>query len=588
VTEEVVGGCVGRLGRWCRSSETNERNEMERNSVYLWVAMLMAVGLFAAACSSGEPEADPAPDAAPDTAGAEGDTAAGRTTLEAVMSEEATDLIPHTTTEQGKAAVLHTIFMPLLETDDANQIFSKILESWGISDDATTATLTLKPDIEWSDGTLMTSADVVMTLTQYLDNNISSHAGRIGGVVGQTAFVDGSADSISGLSAPDELTTVVELENPDVSWVNNLAVLGKNIPILPHHVLGEVPHDELLDHEYFRTYPVTSGPYKFVEFVPGQHAELEKNDNWSLGEPGFERVFLKILATDVMSAQLEAGEVQLMYPVDAADADRIGELPGMLIKRATGVAPELWSLMYYEPLLDPRVRQAMIYAIDREAICEQALQGFCTTPLTNTRQIAPEWSIPTEDMIEYRYDPERARELLEEANWDPNTELTFFARPGRSYVDTALAIAQGNMAEVGINWTIVNTDTGGLLQALEDAPDSALQGFWVSGADFTIDPSAVEVYVACDTHYPDGANTTHYCDPELDELFDAGRQAVDLEEREEIYHEAFRRLNQNPAEIYLYVVDSIVAHDSGLKGVKAHGNLSSHYWNIGEWYWEEE
>jgi peptide/nickel transport system substrate-binding protein len=101
-------------------------------------------------------------------------------------------------------------------------------------------------------------------------------------------------------------------------------------------------------------------------------------------------------------------------------------------------------------------------------------------------------------MIEYRYDPDRARELLAEAEadgaWDPSTELIFYHRPGRSYVDTAIAIAQAQMAEVGINWTIINTDTGGLIDGIREQPIGTLDGFWVSGANFTVDPSAVQVY----------------------------------------------------------------------------------------------
>ena len=565
------------------------------------VVALLAVGLVAAACATGDgddveqaatdesPDVDDSSDEGGD-APPDGDE---RRILEAVISEETTSLVPHVGTEQGRGAVFHAIHMPILEPDVENDLYSKVLESWEITDDALTVTLTMKPDLEWSDGAPMTADDIVMTLTQYLDGNISAHAGRIGGVLGQQAFTDGEADSIEGLNAVDDRTIEIQLETPDVAWIPNLAVLQANLPILPSHILGDVPHDELLDHEYFRTHEVSSGPFKLADFVEGQFVELERNDNWSLGDPYFERVFLKIIDTDVMSAQLETREIQFMFPVDSADAERIGNLQGIELVSHVGTAPELWSIMHDVPL-DTRVRQAMLFAIDREAICEQALQGFCSTPVTNIRQITPEWSLPTQadfpDLIEYRYDPDRARELLAEAEadgaWDPNTTLTFFARPGRSYVETALSIAQGQMAEVGINWEIINTDTAGLLDGIREQPPGTLDGFWVSGANFTIDPSAVQVYASCDTAKT-GANLISYCDPELDELWFAGRQETDPDARAEIYKEAFYRMNQDPAEIYLYIIDTIVAHDERLKGVTGHGNISSVYWNIGEWFWEE-
>ena len=581
------------------------------NSTTRWqrlTLLLTVLAMILAACSSGDTADEttttagdsPGTTAAPDDGDGDspGTTAAPddgeELVLQAVMSEEATDLNPLTTGQQGKGQVFQAIFMPLLETNAEKQIYSKTLESWESSPDARVATLTLKPDIEWNDGTPMTSEDIYMSLTMYLDNNISNRAVRIGGVLGQQAYVDGTADSIEGLRIIDDRTIEIELENPDAAWLPNIAAQAEDLPILPAHVLGDVPHSEMLDHPYFREFPVTSGPYQFVQFVDGQYAEFVRNDNWSLGTPGFDRVFFRIVSTDVQSAQLETGEIQFMFPVDPADFDRISAIDGVTVGSQTGVAPELWSIMHDIDPLDARVRQAMLFAIDREAICQQAMSGHCSTPITNIRQIAPEWAIPTPDeypdMIEYTYDPDRARELLAEAEadgaWDPDRELIFYARPGRSYVDTAIAIAQGQMAEVGINWTIINTDTGGLIDAIREQPLGTLNGFWVSGADFTVDPSAVQVYTSCNTART-GANLISYCRPELDALWEAGRQTAVQEERAQIYHDAFRLLNKDPAEIYLYVVDSIIAYDSRIKGIEPHGGIGQPYWNIGEWYWEE-
>jgi peptide/nickel transport system substrate-binding protein len=561
--------------------------------------MATALAMVAAACGGGESTTTTAAPATTTTtaagettttSGSEEPPSGGLTTLQVVMSEEATDLIPFTVGQQGKNQVFQAMLMPLLEMTADNEISSRILDEWGASEDARTVTLRLKSDIEWSDGTPMTTADILRTLTIYLDNNFSSQAGRYGGVLGQAAFVEGTTEDIEGLRVIDDLTIEIELANPDAAWLPNLASGATNLPILPAHILGDVPNAEMADHEYFRTFPVTSGPYNFVQFVEGQFAEFVRNDNYSLGTPGFERVFFRIVATDVQSAQLETGEVQFIFAIDPADADRIGNIPGVTVGSKTGIAPELWSIMHDDGSLDVRVRQAMLFAIDREAICQQAMQGYCSTPVTNIRQLAPAWAIPTDGLIEYTYNPDRARELLAEAEddgaWDPDTELVFYHRPGRGYTDTAITIAQAQMAEVGINWTVINTDTGGLIDAIREQPIGTLQGFWVSGANFTVDPSATQVYYSCDTART-GANLISYCRPELDELWKAGRLTTVQDERQEIYHDAYRFMNADPARIYLYVVDNIVAYDERLKGVKPHGGVGFPYWNIGEWYWEE-
>lgn len=541
---------------------------MRRKEFRFLAVLLMAFSSFAVACGGSETSSDP-------------------TTLNTVMSEEAPDLSPFTATGQGKAQIFSAIDHPLLGTDDTSKVVSQILESWETSDDGMTVTLVLKPKLEWSDGKPLTSADVLMSLTQYLDPNLSASAGRIGGVAGQEEYAAGTADTISGLAAPDELTVTVQLAKPDMAWTANVAAVGFNLPILPSHILGDVPHDKLLDDPFFKTHPVSSGPYQLVEFLPGQHAELKKNKNWSLGEAGFDKVFFKILTSDVASAQLETGEIQYMFPVDAADVDRIKRIEGVTVASHDGVAPEVLALNYADPKLqDPRIRQAMLYAIDRVGICKTVLAGHCTTPLTNIRQQGPEWAIPTDGVTTYDYDPEKAKQLLADAGWDPNTTLTLLTRSGRSYVDKAMTIAQGQLADVGMNFKLVNMDTSQLLETIKDPLGDAWQAFWVSGADFTIDPVAMQAYATCANRYPTGANTSQYCDPETDALLLAGRTESDQEKRGQLYQDAFRRLNQDPSEISLYVVDSIAAFDSRLKGVKVHGNLSSQYWNIGEWHWE--
>ncbi|NED97924.1 ABC transporter substrate-binding protein [Phytoactinopolyspora alkaliphila] len=510
--------------------------------------------------------------------------ATGRDTLEVAIAQEPTDLVPYTAGQQGKSMTFDLVFMPLLYTDDENEVQSDILESWELDDSATTVTLRLRDNLTWSDGEQLTSADVVMTLTQALDPNISIMAGPMAGVVGTDEFAEGAANEISGLSAPDEKSVVIDLADPDATWLPNLVL--RKLPILPQHILGEVPHDELAEHEFFRTVPVSSGPYTLKEHQSGQYLEFEKNMEWQPGA-AFDRVTFRVVSVDVMSAQLETGEIQFMFSIDPTDVERVGALESIEVESTSGIAPGVWAIQHFEPLLDPQVRQAMAYAIDREAICDAVYKGYCETPIANIRQLGPEWAIPEDDVTEYRYNPERARQLLDEAGWDSDTELTFllFAHvtgaPKR-----AIEIAQGNMADVGINWSIETIDVAEFLDRAAEEPDS-FHGFYTAGADFTVDPSSVEAYTSCESHYPNGSNIIRYCNEELDDHWRTGRRESSAEKRAAVYQRAFRLLNEEVPEIYLLVPDSIIAYDSRLKGVRVHSNKDMQFWNIGEWTWEE-
>lgn len=505
-----------------------------------------------------------------------------------LSSEIQAPFIPLETGRQGNGQVFSIIYDPLFFMTDENEIASRVLESWEFSDDATTLTLEVAEGRTWNDGTPITAADVVTTLEMYLDSNISVWAGRIGGVLGEDEYIDGSASEISGISAEGSTVEIV-LKEPDVAWLANIAAISFDLPLLPDHVFGDMPRDDILANEFWDTHPVSSGPYQFVTYQTDQFVELEANPNWSLGTLGFDSVIMRLSPTDVATTQLETGELHILSPLSPTDAEALADSEGIVVESRTGVAPEGMVFDWPDPQLnDPRIRQAIMHAIDREAICQTVLAGFCSVPLTNVRLIAPEWAIPTEGMIEYDYDPERARELLDEAGWQEGDTLVLFHTPGVEYRDQHVVLIQGYLAEVGIDVEIVNIETGPKVDAGRTAEGREAFSFFIqSGANFTVDPSSPEAYARCDTHRSPtgGANSSWFCNPELDALWDAGRLTADQDERTEIYHDAFRLLNADPPNGWLFVADSIVAYNENIVGVMPHGNPSEQYWNIGDWRW---
>jgi peptide/nickel transport system substrate-binding protein len=506
-------------------------------------------------------------------------------TLQAVMSDEADDLNPFTPNEQGKSQILSVIDMPALYVNDDGQSTSKMLTSWTESADATSVTLKMKPNLQWSDGKPLTSADVVMSLTAYLDSTISSNAGRVGAVVGGDALSKGTTDKLAGVTAPDATTVTIKLASPDASWISKFALAGAYWPILPEHILGKVTLKDLPSNSFFKTWPVSAGPYTLAKFVQGQYVQVNRNDKWSLGKANFEHVVFQVLSTDQMTAKLQTGEVQYIYTVDPSDVERVKSMSDVTVASHEGVAPEVYGLNNAAPeLKDPRVRQAMLYAIDREGICKTILAGHCTVPLTNLRQIGPSWSIPTSGVTSYNYDPAKAKELLKEAHWNPSTKLTFLARTQRSYVDKAVTAAVGQLKAVGFNVQIRNITTAQLLDIIEKK--TGWDMFWVSGADFVVDPDEWTDYLLCSDRYPNGANTAQYCNPQVDKLLEQGLRSTNQDQRAQAYHQAFTLVNKDPGEIYMYVVDTIIAYNSHLTGVKPSGNLSGGYWDIASWGWK--
>ncbi|HJR91000.1 MAG TPA: ABC transporter substrate-binding protein [Acidimicrobiia bacterium] len=578
-----------------------------------WLALVLTLALAMAACATPDPDAGSSTTAAsggettitteaPTTETTSGDTTTpptepeGRTTLEVVIPTDPVALNPYPETAGNRAVVLMAMFLPLIQVDNEQNIYSDILESWEVSDDATTITLTVKDGLEWSDGTPITSADVALSLRHHLDTRISTLGGRLAGVAGITEYIEGEAEEISGLATPDDSTVVITLENPDAAWLPNWASLTRLNSMFPAHILGDVPAEDIPTHEYFETFPVVSGAYKFVEYVPDQYVELEANENFSLGTPGFEQVFFKIITeAEARLAQLQTGEIQYVDGVGAADIERLEAIDGITVERAEGLNPNVIGFNDQSPAFeDPRVKQALVHAIDRAGLCEQVFLGFCSVSDVNVRLVGDQvaWAVPTveDGMIDYAFDPERARQLLEEAGWDGSTTLNLWlmSQAAPEPVIQAINIMQAQWADVGVNVEITNVDVPTLLDNLGGVElNTDVNMFWNAGAVFTLDPSSVQPYNQCATVYPNGPNLTHYCDEATDGLWAEARLSADQAVRAPLYHEIFLAENQNPNNLHFAVLDNIVAYDSRLKGVKVQGDHWQTYWNMWEWTWEE-
>jgi peptide/nickel transport system substrate-binding protein len=578
-----------------------------------WLALVLVLALSVAACATPDPDAGSittttaSGDTTSSTEGPSTETTSaetttpptepeGRTTLEVVIPTDPVAMNPFPETAGNRAVVLMAMFLPLIQVDNEQNIYSDILDSWEVSDDATTITLTVREGLEWSDGTPITAADVALSLRHHLDTRISTLGGRLAGVAGVTEYIEGNADSISGIETPDDSTVVITLENPDAAWLPNWASLTRLNSMFPAHILGDVPPEDIPTHEYFETFPVVSGAYKFVEYVPDQYVELEANENFSLGTPGFEQVFFKIITeAEARLAQLQTGEIQFVDGVGASDIERLEGLDGITVETAEGLNPNVIGFNDQSPAFeDPRVKQALVFAIDRQGLCEQVFLSYCSVSDVNVRLVGDQvaWAVPTveDGMIDYSFDPDRARQLLEEAGWDSSTTLNLWlmSQAAPAPVIQAINIMQAQWADVGVNVEITNVDVPTLLDNLGGVElNTDVHMFWNAGAVFTLDPSSVQPYNQCATDYPNGPNLTHYCDETTDGLWAEARLSADEAERAPLYQEIFLAENQNPNNLHFAVLDNIVAYDSRLKGVKVQGDHWQTYWNIGEWTWEE-
>lgn len=469
------------------------------------------------------------------------------------------------------------IFSRLLKVDTDLNLVPDLAESYEISDDATQFTFTLRDDAVWHDGEPLTIDDVIFTYRLGMQAAAAAKQwGKLSQIVGAKELNEGTSDEVAGLERVDDQTIRFTLAAPNVAWLFGTALSNSLMWILPEHLLADADPAALDQHPFMLKPEVGSGAYKFIEYVPDQYVQFEANPDYHLGAPKIGQVFLQLAVPTTQLAQLESGQLHLMPRMSPRDGDRLKDDPSLRIVPAPGVGV-FQIAINNERFPDKRVRQAFMYAIDRQALLDVVELG--QGRLVDSTVIGPEWAT-YDDLNHYAYDPERARELLAEAEWDGSQTISLTWSQGFQAIELAAPVFQQQLAEVGVTIELAPLESAAYLQAVVTEPDFDLA--WFGGGSYGMDPDVSSTYYLCANFTPGGGNTTHYCNEELDELFIAGRGTPDIEERAEIYHEVARILNEDVPTVFLWSNNLIWGMSANLEGVRPGPNQYI-WWNIQEW-----
>ena len=452
------------------------------------------------------------------------------------------------------------------------------IEQWSVSPDARTWTFTLRRGLKWSDGRPATAQDLVFTLTRALDRRTGSiWAGPLTIIEGAPAYVEGRAQTVSGIRQVDDLTVRVTLSDPNSALFVSGMVTHRPLPILPAHILGNVPPGELARHAFWNKPDVTLGPFVFVRYQPDQFLEVRANPNYWGPKAQVDRMILRITPTvDAAVAQVERGEVQITN-IPALEAERLGKVASLRILKAPGTAPIRITFDHTKPYFkDRRVRQAFQQAIDREGLVKTVLQGYGLVPAHDI--LGPAWA--KSDIKPYPFSPDRARALLREAGWDPNRRVTLSLIPGFRDRDLAVTIIQQQLRDVGVQMDIRQQDLGTVLRGFIDRSfDMYLYG----GGNFRLDPDFVCLLYCSENFYPSGANLGHYSNERIDTLAGAGRRLGRTDLRARVYADLAKTIYDEVPNIWLYVADTVYAVQRNVTGFVAHTNYETMFWNGYAW-----
>nr|MDQ3399221.1 ABC transporter substrate-binding protein [Deinococcota bacterium] len=349
----------------------------------------------------------------------------------------------------------------------------------------------------------------------------------------------------------DDYTVSFTLEAPNPGLLGKLA-MNKAVGIIAR---------ESVEDGTINTGPIGTGPFVISDFQPGIGVGLARNERyWQDGLPYLDAVNIRIIADDtVRNTALISGDVDWVFSVPLQSVERLRERDDLIIDEVPAGAYYYIGLnLNRERLSDPRVRQAIAYAINRENIATAAAFGNAEI----TQDPIPSSSAWHFGYAPYEYNPETARRLLAEAGFENGFELEIMPTTELEETVRMAQVIQSDLAQVGIRASIRTLEWA---EWLEEQGAGNYDSYVLSWNGL-IDP---DDYFYAQHRSGEVFNFTGYSNPEVDALLDRGRRTQDPEERRVIYEEINRTIVDEAPYIYLYNPLNIQAYRPDVRGYEA-------------------
>lgn len=420
------------------------------------------------------------------------------------------------------------LFLPLAQMNSDLKYTYRLAKDI-TTEDNTNFIVSLNKDIKWTDGKPVTADDVIFTLNTVTDPAVkAAQPYYFNAIKGTDETGRKDEKELSGVKKIDDHTISIETKYPIALDVFNNNI-SSNLKTIPKHVLSGVSPETINQNKYLQEPTVTDGPFKYVKYVAGQYLSLVANDDYYLGKPKIQSLNFKILSGTQITVQLENGEIDMNYPlignIPSDDYARVKTFAN--VRTIEGIPSNVQVLFINCKAIDNvKVRQAIDLAIDRESILKNILKGegeIYKTPITSR---AKYWN---QSIATATYNPEKAKQLIQESGWDTTKEIVFSVPAGNATREKAASIIAEELKAVGLNVVIRKADLATTLGNVQKRKyDLSIIGM----PDVPLN-SIKYLRVYASSKY----TWTNYSNPEADTLVDRiEREADEAKLQRDYYH----------------------------------------------------
>jgi peptide/nickel transport system substrate-binding protein len=461
-------------------------------------------------------------------------------TLVMIIESSPTNLDPRVGVDAQSQRIDELLFDPLVRSDAHFNVQPWLAQSWDVPDPLTYI-FHLRPGVRFQNGQPLTARDVKWTFDSLISGKIRSAK-------------SGAFASVSRIDAPDDHTVIFHLKQPFVPLLWNLS-----------GAMGIVPYGSGED---FNRYPIGSGPFRFVSAAQDKNVIIERNPDYWSTLPKLVRVEFKVIP-DATTRALELRKQSADVAINSLVADTVVALKrdrDLTVIEAPGTNYAYIALNLRDPILkDVRVRRAIAYAINIEPIIHYLLRDEARPAYS---VLPPQHWAYDGDVAHYPHDPERARQLLDEAGYPEKNGVRFHITMKTSTEESTrllAAVLQQQLRQVGIALDIRSYESATFMSDVVKGAYQIHSLRWIGGNQ---DPDIFENLFATSSFAPKRANRTFYSNPQVDELIRQGRSTLDQQKRKQIYDEIQQILAQDLPYINLWYLDNVLVHTNRVHGIE--------------------
>ena len=526
----VLGGCADGTGE---SSEDNSSKESTTESTQ------PDSGQSDASTESNDSEESTEVQESGEESGSEGGSASGQAgdmyggSIVVGVQQDIDSLDPHKATAAGTKEIIFNIFEGLVKPDENGNLINAVASDYTISEDGLVYTFTLRDNVKFHNGNVVTAEDVKYSLE------------RVSGLLDGTPLIS-TLSTIKSVDILDEKTVQVTVENANTELIYSFVAA-----IIPAGS-GE---DETAD-------PIGTGPFSFVSYKPQQGIVLAKNpDYWQEGLPYLDQVEFKIInSADTALLELQGGTIDFYAYLTDSQAQAL-QGSHQVISSPTNMVQALFLNNAVEPLNDVRVRQAISYALDKESINDFVGGGNGTLLSSAMLPTLKEYYVDLNDTYGTTANVEKAKELLAEAGFSDGLDLEITIPADYEFHMQTGEVIVEQLKAVGINATIKAIEWGTWL-------DEVYNGRKFAATITALTCDMTPGYLMNRFQTDSSKNFINFQSAEYDEIYAKAQATLDVAEKAEYYKELQKILCDQAGSVFIQAPANQTAISSKLEGYK--------------------